>query len=176
MNDFFVIFAKQNADANAAVLAILDKMTNDEREESRKSYYDSLSGLARHVLGGTVFFLGKFKDAVPNNAAAQSALASLAGVEVFHDVKKLSEDQWKKAAASFRIADKAYVDFVSALTDKDLDTPIKWFGNPDTAPLYFALQSLVAHNLHHRGQISQILDSLKIDNDYSGIDAGFLKK
>jgi uncharacterized damage-inducible protein DinB len=36
------------------------------------------------------------------------------------------------------------------------------------------LEQHVAHNTHHRGQISQILDSLKIENDFSGINVKFL--
>ena len=169
-----VIFAKQNEEADKAFVSILDKMGNDEREKNRKSYYGSLSGLARHILGGTFLFLGKFKDAAEGNAAALKALAGLAKVETFHDVKKLDEAQWKKLCSGLKTADKAYVEFVSALSDKDLEKPIPWFGKSATVPLFFALQSLAAHNIHHRGQISQILDTLKIDNDYSGISAKFL--
>jgi uncharacterized damage-inducible protein DinB len=174
MKELFVIFAKQNEDADKAFVSILDKMGNDEREKNRKSYYGSLSGLARHVLGGTAFFLGMFKDVVAGNAAALKALEPLAKVETFHDTKKLDEAQWKKFCSGVKTANKAYVEFVSALSDEDLKKPVKWFGKPATVPLSFALQSLVAHNIHHRGQISQILDSLKIDNDYSGISAKFL--
>ncbi|MDR0583284.1 MAG: damage-inducible protein DinB [Treponema sp.] len=174
MKELLVIFAKQNEEADKAFVSILDKMGNDEREKNRKSYYGSLSGLARHILGGTFFFLGKFREAVEDNAAALKALAGLVKVETFRDVKKLDEAQWKKLCSGLKIADKAYVQFVSALSDKDLEKPIQWFGKPATTPLFFALQSLVAHNIHHRGQISQILDELKIDNDYSGINAKFL--
>jgi uncharacterized damage-inducible protein DinB len=174
MKELFVIFAKQNGEANKAIISILDGMGNDDREKNRKSYFGSLSGLARHVLGGTVFILGMFKDAAAGNAAATKALEPLARVETFHDAKKLDEAQWKKLCAGFKAADKVYIEFVSALNDDDLKKEVKWFGKPATVPLSFGLQSLVAHNIHHRGQISQILDSLKIDNDYSGINGKFL--
>jgi uncharacterized damage-inducible protein DinB len=36
------------------------------------------------------------------------------------------------------------------------------------------LHNLSAHGTHHRGQISQILDELKIDNDYSGLNVQFV--
>jgi uncharacterized damage-inducible protein DinB len=69
------------------------------------------------------------------------------------------------------------VNFVSALSDKDLDelVTLNWYkGKPPAVPLAFMLQQLTVHNTHHRGQVSQILDSLKIDNDYSGISVKFL--
>jgi uncharacterized damage-inducible protein DinB len=152
-------------------------MTNEDREKSRKSYYKSLSGLYCHLLGGTVFLLGMCKEAVPGNAAAQKALKPLEKVEMFEG--KLTEAQWKKAAEGMKAADKACLDFVSALSEEDLKAPVKlnWYnGKPPAVPLYFMLQQLVAHGTHHRGQISQILDSLKIDNDYSGISVKFLPR
>jgi uncharacterized damage-inducible protein DinB len=177
MKELFVTFAQYSEDADKAVTGILDKMTNEDREKSRKSYYGSLSGLYRHLLGGTVFFLGMFKDAVPKNSAAGKALAPLGKIEMFQG--KLTEDQWKKAAAGMKAADKAYLAFVSSLSEEDLKAPVKinWYnGKPPAVPLYFMLQQLTAHGTHHRGQISQILDSLKIDNDYSGISIKFLPK
>jgi len=59
-----------------------------------------------------------------------------------------------------------------ALSEADLKLPVKldWYGgNPDSVPLSFLLSQLLVHNTHHRGQISQVLDELKIDNDFSGI-------
>jgi uncharacterized damage-inducible protein DinB len=177
MKKLFVTFAQFNEDADKALTGILDKMSNDDREKNRKSYYGSLSGLYRHMLGGTFFFLGTLKEAAPKNAAAQKALEPLAKIELFKG--KLTEAQWKKAAAGLKAADKAYVNFVEALSEQDLEAPLKlgWYnGKPPAVPLYFMFQQLVAHGTHHRGQISQILDSLKIDNDYSGINIKFLPK
>jgi uncharacterized damage-inducible protein DinB len=175
MKEVFLAFAKQNEDANKTIAGILDKLANEEREKNRKSFYGSLSGLFSHNVGATGFFLSLFKDAVSDNAEALKALKPLAKIEELKG--KLSEDQWKKLLSYGKIADKALVDFVSALKDSDFEAQIKlqWYkGKPPSVPLRFMLQQLTLHNTHHRGQISQILDSLKIDNDYSGISIKFL--
>jgi uncharacterized damage-inducible protein DinB len=175
MKKIFTGFAKHNEEANSRMFAILDKLSNEEREKDRGSFYGSLSSLARHVLGGTVYFCGMFKTAVPGNAAAVAALAPLEGLAIPEG--ELSEAQWKSLAAVFAAADSALVQFIAALEDRDWNAPlaVAWYkGNPPTVPLYFMLQQLVSHSIHHRGQISQILDELKIDNDYSGINAAFL--
>jgi uncharacterized damage-inducible protein DinB len=177
MKELLVTFARYHEDADKAVTAILDKMAQEDREKNRKSYYKSLSGLYRHLLGGTVFLLGMFKDAVSGNAAAQKALKPLAKAEIFNG--KLTGDQWEKTAAGMKAADKAFLAFVESLSEDDLKAPVKlgWYnGKPPAVPLYFMLQQLIAHGTHHRGQISQILDSLKIDNDYSGISVKFLPR
>jgi uncharacterized damage-inducible protein DinB len=177
MKEVFVTFAQYNEAANKAITGILDKMTNEDREKSRKSYYGSLSGLYCHLLGGTVFLLGMCKDAVSGNAAAQKALKPLEKIEILKG--KLTGEQWQKAAAGMKAADKAYLAFVSALSGEDLNAPVtlNWYnGKPPSVPLSFMLQQLAVHGTHHRGQISQILDSLKIDNDYSSISAKFLPR
>ncbi|MDR2659177.1 MAG: DinB family protein [Spirochaetaceae bacterium] len=171
-----IIFAKYNAEADKQVVAALGKMSNDEREKDRGSYYGSLSGLARHLLGGTIFFGSMFTKTLSGNAAASKALLSLAAVQ--QPLKGvLTKSQWNETAAAIDSADKAYIAMSEALSENDLDAPVElnWYeGNPASVPLAFMLQQLTAHNTHHRGQISQILDELKIDNDFSGINVKFL--
>ena len=178
MKEIFLTFARANEESDKAVISILDKMSNEDRDKNRKSYYGSLSDLTRHVLGGTYYFLGLFRDSVADNVKAQKALNSLAKVNIPEE-KKLGEEGWKKLCAEFKVVDKVYIDLVSALEDEDFSAPVKidWFkGKPGEVPLSFMLQQLISHGIHHRGQISQVLDSLKIDNDYSGINVKFLSK
>jgi uncharacterized damage-inducible protein DinB len=176
MKEFFVSFAKYNKEANRSVYAILDKLSNDEREADRGSYYKSLSALYVHVLGGSVFLLGMLKEALTGSPASL-ALAGLEGITVPKGA--LSAAQWRDLAGAFEKADDAYIALVSSLRDEDFKAQVKlsWYGgNPASVPAAFMLQQLIAHGIHHRGQISQILDSLKIDNDYSGIAPAFMPK
>jgi uncharacterized damage-inducible protein DinB len=175
VKEVFLAFAKHNEEASKAIAGLLGKLSNDDREKNRKSYYGSLSGLFRHVMGGTYYFLHLFKEAVSGNAGALKAIGSLAKVENVEG--KLTEAQWKKLVSDAKVVDKAFVDFSNALTDSDFKAQVKidWYkGKPPSVPLGFMLQQLTVHSVHHRGQISQILDSLKIDNDYSGINVKFL--
>jgi uncharacterized damage-inducible protein DinB len=167
-------FAKYNQEANKAILELLDKLSNDDREKDRGSFYKSLSGLARHIGGGTLFFAGLFRSALGVSPAAKplAALEKLSFPE-----GALDESQWKKTAGDIKAADQALVEFTGALTEADLAAPVKldWYGgNPPSVPLSFMILQLTAHNTHHRGQVSQILDELKIGNDFSGINVAFL--
>jgi uncharacterized damage-inducible protein DinB len=165
MKDVFLTFAKYNRDADAAVLSILNKLPNEEREKERGSYYHSLSGLLRHLIGGASFFCGMFKSAITNNEAALKALAPLTTISVPKEA--LNETQWQDVLKACELIDAALVSFVEALSDEDFKVTVNapW----GSSPLIFMLENLIVHQTHHRGQISQILDELKIDNDYSGI-------
>jgi len=171
-----VMYAKYNQAANKAILDLLDNLGHDEREKDRGSFYGSLSGLFRHILGSTRFFLGTYKTALSGNAAALTAISA---IETLPQIPEgtLNEAQWKELEYAVTIIDMAYITMTEALIKSDLSLPVKteWYGgNPASVPLSFMLSQLVVHNTHHRGQISQILDSLVIANDYSGIDVSFL--
>ncbi|MHC6203549.1 DinB family protein [Breznakiellaceae bacterium SP9] len=175
MKDQFLIIAKYNQTANVAALDILDKLSNDEREKDRGSYYGSLSGLARHIVGGTLFFQSIFKGALGANQEAVKAIASAEGYTVPEGA--LDAVKWSALRAASVKADAAFVQLVSVLSEADLSTtvPVNFYkGNPAAVPLWFLFQNLTVHNTHHRGQLSQILDSLKISNDYSGIPGSSL--
>jgi uncharacterized damage-inducible protein DinB len=166
-----LMYAKYNQAGNKAICDLLEKMGNDEREKDRGSYYESLSGLFRHVAGGSRFFLGMYKAALAGNAAAVKAISAIDNLPQIPE-GALNEAQWKEFKSVAEKIDEAYIGMAEALSDSDLALPVKveWYGgNPATVPLAFMLGQLLVHNTHHRGQISQILDSLKIDNDYSGI-------
>jgi uncharacterized damage-inducible protein DinB len=175
MNDM-LIFAKYNQAGNKAVMDLLTEMGHEEREKDRGSFYKSLSGQCRHMMGGTRFFLGLYKTALNGNAAALKALSAIETLPEFRE-GALNETQWKDVESAAAAIDAAYVAMAEALKESDLKLPVKidWYGgNPASVPLSFMMSQLVVHNTHHRGQISQILDSLTIANDYSGIDVSLL--
>ena len=170
-----VMYAKYNQMGNKEVYNILSAMSNEEREIDRGNYFGSLSGLLRHIMGATTFFLGMYKGAVADGAA-QKAISALDDVS-FPVEGELSETQWKELGSALEVIDSSYINMAQALTKEDFSRPVKidWYGgNPESVPLSFMLSQLVLHNTHHRGQISQILDALKIDNDYSGIEIELL--
>jgi uncharacterized damage-inducible protein DinB len=177
MKEFFVMFAQYNKDADRTIYAILSKLSNDQREKERGSYYKTLSGLFTHVLFGSKFFAGMFQGALAGKNAPLKALEGIAALEIPKGV--LSEDAWKKLGAVQEALDDALINMVLTLDENDLNLPVKieWFGGkPAEVPLSFMLSQLIAHGTHHRGQVSQILDELGIDNNYSGINVAFLPK
>ena len=172
-----VMYASYNEASNRTIFALLEKMSNEEREKDRGSYYGSLSLLFRHILGAIQFFLGMYKTALKGNPEALKAISAIENLPKLPE-GALSEEQWKELESTANAVNAAYINMALALKESDLSLPVEvaWYGgNPASVPLSFMLSQLVVHNTHHRGQISQILDSLKIENDYSGINVSLLQ-
>ena len=174
MKEIMLIHARDNKRANEAVLGLLDGLSVEARNEDRKSYYKSLSGLMGHVCGGTPYFHGMFRAAFPKAAAALKATEGLKVPEG----EKLGAAQWEELKAACAKGDQATIDFIAALDEADLYAPIPldWYGGkPASVPLCFLLSQSFTHGIHHRGQISQILDEMGVEHDFSGMDVAFLK-
>jgi uncharacterized damage-inducible protein DinB len=173
MINIYAIFAKQNEAADKALIGILNGMSHAEREAARGSYYNNLYGLVQHNACAIQFILGGFKEAFASDAGKNAAFKNIGAVKIPEGA--ISEAQWKQFCDDLAALDAAFVAFAQTLREEDLNKPVKWFtGNPATVPLHFMLDTLITHGLHHRGQISQILDELKIDNNYSGVDLAFI--
>lgn len=170
MKEVFLGFARHNGEANRALVRILETLSEEELGRPR-GYYDSLLGSLRHILGGEYAFLSLFRKALVQNGDAQRILSFLDDVR---QPKGLTLSELKEP---FARADDALIVLLEELNDEDLRTPVKveWYGgNPDAVPLFFMLQQLTSHGIHHRGQISQVLDDLKVENDYSALNVAFL--
>jgi len=170
------MYAKHNKAVNRIVYELLNKMSNDDREKDRGSYYGSLSGLFRHIIGGAGYYLEIYRKPIGNNADVEKKISSLENLPKI-PVGPLSEAQWKELESVMTTIDDICISVAETMKEYDINLPVKvdWYGgNPDSVPLYFMLSQLLVHNIHHRGQISQILDSLKIENDFSRIDVSFL--
>jgi uncharacterized damage-inducible protein DinB len=175
MKDLLLMYAKYTQRADASVIALLDGLSEEARNENRKSYYKSLSGLACHVFGAVPFFHGLLRTAVP---AASSALKATEGLKSPRG-DSLNADQWSELKRVATISDQATVDFIATLDESDFVRPVKvtWFGGkPDAVPLHYLLSTIVTHGIHHRGHISQILDEMGIEHNFSSLDVGFLPK
>jgi uncharacterized damage-inducible protein DinB len=175
MKEILLMYARYTRRANASVIALLDGLSIDARNENRRSYYTSLSGLVSHVVGGTPYLHGLFRSAAPQAAKALQATEGLSCPEG----AKLSAAQWTELKRVTAIGDQATIDFIEAAGEAELSLPVKidWYGGkPEAVPLCFLLHSNYVHGMHHRGQISQVLDFMGIEHDFSGLDPEFIPR
>jgi uncharacterized damage-inducible protein DinB len=170
MRELVLTYAKYLQDKDKKIYALLDGLSNEDREKERGSYYHSLSGLYRHCVGCLGFFMGILQAGLAADSAAKKV--SMPSGKVPEGT--LTDAQWKALKPLAEDASKALVDFAAALTEAETTASIQppWLKAP--LPLWFGANMLFTHQVHHQGAIAQILDELKVDNDFSGIDAKFL--
>jgi uncharacterized damage-inducible protein DinB len=176
MKDVLLMYARYNQRANASVFSLLNGLSIEELNEERGCYYKSLAGLASHAASGAAYFHGLFRQALKPSSTAFEALKATEGM-TNPEGPELTEEQWADLKTNIAVADQTTIDFVRVASAAELSAPVKldWYGGkPDAVPLCFLLHQTYVHGIHHRGQISQILDSMCIEHDFSSIDIEFL--
>lgn len=166
------MYARYGERADSAIVRIFDGLGLEIRNADRGAYYGSLHGLIGHVLGGTLYFHSLFRASHPGAFPASERIAALASSE-----GSLDEAGWERMKLDLDEADRASVELAASLDDRGFSLPVKvdWYGGtPAEVPLHFLFNQMAVHGIHHRGQISQLLDELKVDHDFSGIDLEFL--
>ncbi len=166
MKEYLVHLLKYNRGANAEVVKILEGMTEAERKADRRAFAKSLHGLFAHVAIGELYLQTQLGNAsVPKEAFrhpyAEKALKF--NEEDFPDFDDLVN--------AVRVLDDSFVAFAEGLAEKDLETKctVQGFKGKLEVNVAWILIQVITHAVHHRGQISQVLDELGIPNDWSGI-------
>jgi uncharacterized damage-inducible protein DinB len=171
MRDMIVAYAKYLQEKDKKIYALLDGLSNEDREKEAGSYYHSLSGLYRHCVSCLGFFMGIMQAGLSADSAAKKV--AVPSPEKVPE-GAMTADQWKALKPVAEGASKALVDFAAALTDAETAANVQppWLKAP--VPLWFGANILFTHQVHHQGAIAQVLDAMKVDNDFASLDAKFL--
>jgi uncharacterized damage-inducible protein DinB len=160
----FLDFARYNGRANEELYNVLGMLTDKARRRETGSWFGSIHRLINHIIIADMFWLKRFQPIFP-------------GSRVLADTRLIPEDlSWSHALREdfdeLR-GERGYVD--SRLIDWFDECPEERYGvrfeyvdsagstRPGVASNAF--EFLFVHQIHHRGQVSQILDELGLPNN-----------
>ena len=172
MKELFQLLSKYNAQTNAEMMGILEKLPADQLTKDVGSFYGSILGLLNHILVSDVFGIKRFRKQFPELEPINPKLPAFR-MEGWKDII------WPSLAALKPIrtaVDEAIQQACELLTEKQYASVLtykNWDGKTMQKPSWLVLIHMFNHQTHNRGQIALILDQLSIDNDYSGIIGKF---
>ena len=168
MKELFQLLSKYNAQTNAQMMGILEKLPAEQLTKDVGSFYGSILGLLNHILVTDVAWLKRFCNQFPELAQINAKLPEFT-------MKGWKDIIWPSLAVLKPIrtaVDEAIQQACELLTEKQ-DTEIllykNWDGKEMQKPSWLVLLHMFNHQTHNRGQIAVILDQMGVDNDYSGM-------
>lgn len=137
-------------------------------EEPCGSYFGTVKALLNHLVFTDVRWLGRIAGHGWGTEAWKQAVAGLPapvpGAELFGD--------WEGYTALRRRLDGLWTDLAAGFDGTRFDEPFTYTtvqGAKVTVPWAGIFFHLLNHQTHHRGALSQVLDSWGVDNDFSGL-------
>jgi len=168
MKELFQLLSKYNAQTNAQMMGVLEKLPADQLTKDVKSFYGSILGLLNHILVSDVFGIKRFFKQFPELEQTRDKLPVFR-MEGWKDII------WPSLAVVKPIrtaVDEAIQLACELLTEKQYASVLRyknWDGKEMQKPSWLVLLHMFNHQTHNRGQIALILDQMGVDNDYSGM-------
>jgi uncharacterized damage-inducible protein DinB len=156
--------ARYNQHANEALFAVLANLTDRARKRDAGSWFGSIHGILNHIIVCDLNWLKRFRALSPEDPILMDPRLDPPNLSWAHD---LHED-----FAALR-EDRIFVDtqlcaWFALFPAARYDEPFAYHDSAGVlrhAVSGHAFQFLFTHQIHHRGQISQILDRSGLPNN-----------
>jgi len=143
--------AEYNTWINSKLYEICADIPDEDRKRDMGAFFHSIHGTLNHNLLGDRLWLGRFR----NDPFQVDSLAQ----ELYPDFNQLRGER--------DITDKVICDWVSILSDQELESTVAFTavstGKDLTYKLADAVLGFFYHQVHHRGQLTALISRLGID-------------
>ncbi len=164
----FSTLSRYNRMANEVLYSLVASLPAEAIGAPRGSYFDSIEGILRHTLTCDINWLRRFRGVFPELHALKSPrLEPRGALWINYEFGPFGE-----LAEQRVLVDRLLDDFVGGAPLDRLDAVLSYADSHGTPRRYFfrdALDHVFNHQTHHRGQVSQILDELKVEHDFSNL-------
>lgn len=158
--------AEYNAEANGTMFEILSSLTGKARRRERGSYFGSIWGILDHLVTAEYIWLNRFKPLMPEAALFKDSGFTPENLSWYDELcSSFDELRQKSAYISGKL-----VEWIKEYPEGDYGNPFQYqdsSGAMRDAVAGKAFDYLFVHQLHHRGQISQILDEIGLPNNFA---------
>jgi uncharacterized damage-inducible protein DinB len=160
----FQNLARYNARANREMVQHLAALTGRARRRDVGSWFRSIHGILNHVLICDINWLKRYRALAPGSPVLNDPRLDPPNLSWDHDL----HDDFKDLAEHRAGVDGLIRAWFEACPASDYSEVFQYHdsvGTPRTAMAGQAFEFLFLHQTHHRGQISQLLDTFGLPNN-----------
>lgn len=166
MIEIYKYYSKCNLEINTQMINIIEDQNYNILDYQVDGYYKSIGEILNHYYVADLIWLNSFRTVKEYSVFKYFIFdrTPIYGEQLFHNITEFKENRMR--------LDGIIVELTNEIEMEDLYktiTRITRSGEKLEKILWKTLLHMFNHQTHHRGQISHILDKLKIENDYSNM-------
>ena len=164
----FQYLARYNKAANEAMVAHLSKLESAAMAAPRGSYFGSIQGILDHLITCDINWLRRFRELYLDASTLDVPRLAPAG----HAWKEFAFPDFGEFRRERASVDSIIVGWLAEADPRRFGEVLVYRDSHDHPKRYIlgeAMDHFFNHQTHHRGQVSQILDELGIEHDYSNL-------
>ncbi|MGB5751122.1 MAG: DinB family protein [Desulfobacterales bacterium] len=162
----FLNLARYNERVNREMYEVLSVLTGRARKREAGSWFGSIHGILNHLIICDLNWLKRYRALSPESPVLTDPRLDPPNLSWDHDL----HDNFAGLREDRRIVDERirawFVEFPVSRYDEIFEYQDSK-GNRQHATAGTAFEFLFLHQTHHRGQISQILDSMGLSNNFA---------
>ncbi|OHD71227.1 MAG: hypothetical protein A2W19_10620 [Spirochaetes bacterium RBG_16_49_21] len=169
MKALFQAYTKYNQNVNKDLFDILLTLSKDQLMQKFDVYHSSIYDTLLHILISDMYWIKRFSKLFGTYSSLEKTKL------LSYDLRKLKDDlgeDHRKLIELRKELDELIDRFAKDLSDADYGKILQYknFKGEDTEKeIWKVLMHMFNHQTHHRGQVSELLDLLKVENDYSSL-------
>ena len=160
----FLHLARYNRRANAEIFEVLAKLTDRALRRDAGSHFGSMWTLLNHIIIADMYWLNRFKPVYPDSVVLKDPLLSPPELSWDHDLRE--DFDGLRGQRSF--VDGRIIAWFDECPEERYGQRFEYVdsaGKVRGALAGQAFEFLFLHQIHHRGQLSQMLDALGLPNN-----------
>jgi uncharacterized damage-inducible protein DinB len=160
--------ARYNRAANESLIAHLESLPAAELSKDRRSYFGSIQGILDHIITCDINWLRRFRELFPGDEPLNRPRLAPSG-HAWTEVSFPAFADFRRERAS---VDAIFEDWVAMADVSRFGEILVYADSHGHAKRYYfcdAFDHVFNHQTHHRGQLSQILDELGVEHDFSNL-------
>ncbi len=166
MKAVMIALALYNQGANKALCETIGKVDAELLKRDCGTYYHSVLSTMQHYLSYEISWLKRYRAFDRLGVLKDRILDAEPD-----DTLSRTKDSLRETESVLLTVDALFVGLVNGMTVTDLEGMVR-FTNPRGEEIerkyWNTIFHVLNHSTHHRGEISAMLDILKIPNDYAG--------
>lgn len=164
LSQLFQCQARYNARANREMFAVLSQFTEKARHRDTGSWFGSIHGILNHLIVTDINWLRRFRALSPNSEVLADPGLDPPNLSWDHDL----HDDFRSLSDTRAHVDARIIDWFDEFPARRSTYTFEYQDSAGTyrsASAGGAFAFLFTHQIHHRGQISQILDERGLANN-----------
>jgi uncharacterized damage-inducible protein DinB len=168
MKETVEFYAEYNRKANTAMINILKGLPEEHLRKDTGTFFKTIIDTLGHVIIVDMLWLKRINKLIPYPCIAANDTMKLRYEEVTDKI----QSRYTFAFEAKHDLDHLLRLFAGEVKEEDLGRLIRYKnlkGEEMERTYWHVILQIFTHEIHHRGTIAAMLDTLKIDNDFSSI-------
>jgi len=158
--------ALYNKRANAEMFGVLAKLTDKARRRDTGSWFGSIHRLVNHIIIADMHWLNRFRPVFPESTVLSDPRLSPTRLSWQHDLCEDFDDLHNER----RFVDDRIIAWFEECPEDRYGNSFQYLDSAEnlrSSVVGQAFEFLFVHQIHHRGQVSQVLDTLGLPNNFA---------